>query len=97
MCPRATHRAILSHSGRDNVSPEIWSMSTSSMYLWSRFRSAGIMTLPPTMRGLLDAAFFSHQRLLSSITRVPRRNGVEFAHLVVAVTGAPHVTHAGEV
>ena len=52
-------------------------MSTSSMYLWSRVRSAGIMTLPPTMRGLLDAAFFSHQRLLSSITRVPRRNVME--------------------
>src|SRR5262245_34050251 len=55
-------------------SPEIWSMcSTPSMYLWSRLGPPGIMTLPPTMRGLLDAAFFSHQRLLSSITRAPCR------------------------
>jgi hypothetical protein len=66
----AADRHSLSTTAR--ISSEMWSMcSTSSMYLWNRFRSAGIMTLPLTMRGLLDAAFFSHQRLLSSITRAP--------------------------
>ena len=41
------------------ISSEMWSMrSVSSMNLCRRFKAAGIMTLSPTVRDLIDAALF---------------------------------------